>query len=49
MMFRLGFKDESEDILLQAVAICDEHEDVLPYQRKREELMEHIEDVRNYS
>ena len=46
MLFRIGGKAESEEILFEAVAICDEYEGVIPYERKKEELLEHIEDVR---
>lgn len=45
MLFRIGDKDESERILMEAVAICEEHEDVVPYQRKKEEMLEHIKSL----
>ena len=46
MLFRIGDKAKSEEILKEAVAICEEYEGVIPYERKKEELLEHIEDVR---
>ena len=46
MMFRLGHKEKAEDILKGGIAICDEYEGVVPYERKRSELLEHLEDVR---
>ena len=46
MLYRISCKEESEKVLMSGVAICDEHEDVAPYQRKKEELLDHIEDVR---
>ena len=45
MLYRIGFSKESKDMLLEGVAICDEHPDVEPYIRKRAELEEHIIDV----
>lgn len=46
MLYRIGCREESEKMLMSGVAICDEYEDVAPYQRKKEELLDHIEDVR---
>lgn len=46
MLFRIGEKAESGRILKEAVAICDGFEDIVPYERKKQELLEHIEDVR---
>ena len=52
MMFRHGDTENAKEVLLSAVGMCEEHEGVMPYERKKQELMEHIEDVedvRNYS
>lgn len=46
MMFRLGKKDKAESILNEGIAICDEYEGITPYERKKSELLEHLENVR---
>ena len=38
--------EESEKILSGAIALCDEQEEILPYQRRKKQLMEMIRDVR---
>lgn len=46
MMFLLGLKDKAVDIINEGIAICDEYEGIVPYERKKSELLEHLEDVR---
>ena len=46
MLCRTGFGKEAEEMLLSGIAICDDFEDVVPYQRKRGELREYLKIVR---
>ena len=45
MLFRLGFREQAETTLQTGIEICDEFEGVIPYQRKKEELLDHIKDL----
>lgn len=45
MMFRHGDPENAKEVLLSAVGMCEEHEGVMPYERKKQELLGFIEDV----
>ena len=45
MMYRHGDAEGSKDVLESAIEICEEHEGVAPYERKKDELKDHIVDV----
>ena len=45
MIFRHGDSENARTILESAVEICDNHAGIAPFERKRVELIDHIEDV----
>ena len=47
MLFRHGDVELAKHNLESAVRACDEHPGIAPYERKKAELMEHLEDIAN--